>query len=156
MSFFAGVLVSQGSWDSARTHHWQGNVHRRRKVFFCLQKARGSCPTYTNHKQTADHFPKVSTSKKCYFHKRQPTTVSFPNVNKQLTLCRMDMGQEPFKRPNDWRLRIRPTTPRDNGTYLCQISTHPPTLLVTHLQVIGKWRDARRDGRRTWQKQQLD
>ena len=40
---------------------------------------------------------------------------------------------------NDWRLRIKPTNPRDNGTYLCQISTHPPTLLVTHLQVIGKW-----------------
>ncbi len=43
-----------------------------------------------------------------------------------------------FKSPNDWRLRIKPTNPGDNGTYLCQISTHPPTLLVTHLQVIGK------------------
>ena len=43
-----------------------------------------------------------------------------------------------FKSPHDWRLRIRPTNPRDNGTYLCQISTHPPTLLVTNLQVIGK------------------
>lgn len=43
-----------------------------------------------------------------------------------------------FKSPKDWRLRIKPTNPRDNGTYLCQISTHPPTLLVTHLQVIGE------------------
>ena len=44
-----------------------------------------------------------------------------------------------LKRPNDWRLRIRPTNSQDNGTYLCQISTHPPTLLVTNLQVIGKY-----------------
>ena len=43
-----------------------------------------------------------------------------------------------FKHPYDWRLRIRPTNSRDNGTYLCQISTHPPTILVSHMQVIGK------------------
>ena len=40
--------------------------------------------------------------------------------------------------PDDWRLRIHPTQAGDGGTYLCQISTHPPTLLVTHLQVIGE------------------
>ena len=39
---------------------------------------------------------------------------------------------------NDWRLKIQPAQAGDSGAYLCQISTHPPTLLVTHLQVIGK------------------
>lgn len=47
-----------------------------------------------------------------------------------------DRFSSAFKSPHDWRLRIRPTNSRDNGTYLCQISTHPPTLLVTNLQVI--------------------
>ena len=31
----------------------------------------------------------------------------------------------------------RPTMAIDDGTYLCQISTHPPTILVTNLKIIG-------------------
>jgi hypothetical protein len=42
-----------------------------------------------------------------------------------------------LEKPNNWRLRIRPTMAIDDGTYLCQISTHPPTILVTNLRVIG-------------------
>ena len=44
-----------------------------------------------------------------------------------------------FKEPYNWRLKIKPTQTIDDGTYLCQISTHPPTILVTNLQVIGKF-----------------
>ena len=43
-----------------------------------------------------------------------------------------------LERPNNWRLRVRPTMRRDNGSYLCQVSTHPPIILVTHLKIIGK------------------
>ena len=43
-----------------------------------------------------------------------------------------------FERPDNWRLRVRPTLRRDNGSYLCQVSTHPPIILVTHLKIIGK------------------
>ena len=46
--------------------------------------------------------------------------------------------KKPGPEGGDWRLRIHPTQAGDGGTYLCQISTHPPTLLVTHLQVIGE------------------
>ena len=42
------------------------------------------------------------------------------------------------KANNNWRLRIRPTMAIDDGTYLCQISTHPPTILVTNLKIIGE------------------
>jgi hypothetical protein len=42
------------------------------------------------------------------------------------------------KSANNWRLRIKPTMAIDDGTYLCQISTHPPTILVTNLKIIGK------------------
>ena len=45
-----------------------------------------------------------------------------------------------FERPDNWRLRVRPALRRDNGSYLCQVSTHPPIILVTHLKIIGKGR----------------
>ena len=40
------------------------------------------------------------------------------------------------RQADNWRLRVRPTLKRDNGTYVCQVSTHPPVLLLTHLRVI--------------------
>ena len=46
------------------------------------------------------------------------------------------------KLTNNWRLRIKPTMAVDDGTYLCQISTHPPTILLTNLKIIGKFNGA--------------
>jgi hypothetical protein len=43
-----------------------------------------------------------------------------------------------FERPDNWRLRIRPTMRRDNGSYMCQVSRHPPIILLTHLNIIGE------------------
>ena len=42
-----------------------------------------------------------------------------------------------FKYPNNWRLSIRNSSRNDSGTYLCQISTHPPKVLQIHLTVEG-------------------
>ncbi|XP_059093608.1 uncharacterized protein LOC131888706 [Tigriopus californicus] len=41
-----------------------------------------------------------------------------------------------FEKPLNWRLKIRPTLPRDNGTYVCQVSRHPPIILFTHVKII--------------------
>ncbi|XP_071537980.1 lachesin-like [Panulirus ornatus] len=41
-----------------------------------------------------------------------------------------------YVQPHDWRLRIRYVQRRDEGTYQCQVSTHPPLTLTLHLQVV--------------------
>eukprot|EP00095_Tigriopus_kingsejongensis_P011063 maker-scaffold23_size669530-snap-gene-2.11 protein:Tk11063 transcript:maker-scaffold23_size669530-snap-gene-2.11-mRNA-1 annotation:"PREDICTED: obscurin-like" len=41
-----------------------------------------------------------------------------------------------LEKPQNWRLKIRPTLPRDNGTYVCQVSRHPPIILFTHVRII--------------------
>ncbi|KAK7079751.1 hypothetical protein SK128_003109 [Halocaridina rubra] len=38
----------------------------------------------------------------------------------------------------DWQLHIRYVQPRDAGAYECQVSSHPPTSLFVHLQVVGQ------------------
>ena len=43
------------------------------------------------------------------------------------------------RRPDNWRLKVRPTLARDNGTYVCQVSRHPPIILLTHLKIIGEF-----------------
>ncbi|KAJ1528342.1 hypothetical protein ONE63_006762 [Megalurothrips usitatus] len=44
-----------------------------------------------------------------------------------------------FLYPNNWRLIVRNVTKLDEGTYECQISTHPPKLIRTHLLVNGEY-----------------
>ena len=39
---------------------------------------------------------------------------------------------------SNWRLKIKPARKEDNGTYLCQVSTHPPMSIITYLRIIGK------------------
>ncbi|XP_063603247.1 cell adhesion molecule DSCAML1-like isoform X2 [Penaeus indicus] len=36
----------------------------------------------------------------------------------------------------DWQLHIRFVQPRDAGAYECQVSSHPPTSLFVHLEVV--------------------
>lgn len=45
---------------------------------------------------------------------------------------------DPQDQVDNWRLKIKPSVRGDNGTYYCQVSTHPPIVLVTHLEIIGK------------------
>lgn len=41
-----------------------------------------------------------------------------------------------YQHPHDWRLRIRFVQHRDEGTYQCQVSTHPPLTRTTHMHVV--------------------
>lgn len=43
-----------------------------------------------------------------------------------------------FQYPSNWRLKIESATKDDEGTYECQISTHPPRVIQKNLHVNGK------------------
>ena len=43
-----------------------------------------------------------------------------------------------FLPPSNWRLSISFLTKHDSGIYLCQLSSHPPRVLITSLRVDGK------------------
>lgn len=44
-----------------------------------------------------------------------------------------------FKEPNDWQLLIQYSNERDEGTYECQVSSHPPLVYIVYLSIIGKF-----------------
>uniref|UniRef100_A0A182YE09 IGv domain-containing protein n=1 Tax=Anopheles stephensi TaxID=30069 RepID=A0A182YE09_ANOST len=43
-----------------------------------------------------------------------------------------------FQYPNNWRLKISRANKNDEGVYECQISTHPPKVIIYYLYVNGK------------------
>ncbi|XP_047738118.1 uncharacterized protein LOC108677199 [Hyalella azteca] len=42
-----------------------------------------------------------------------------------------------FENPDNWKLQIKYTQRRDEGTYECQVSTHPPRVLVANLRIVA-------------------
>lgn len=44
-----------------------------------------------------------------------------------------------FEEPNDWKLLIQFANERDEGPYECQVSSHPPLVLLVYLTIIGEY-----------------
>lgn len=42
------------------------------------------------------------------------------------------------EKPDNWQLFIRDAGAHDEGSYECQVSSHPPIVIVVHLFVVGK------------------
>ncbi|XP_045102294.1 titin homolog isoform X2 [Portunus trituberculatus] len=42
-----------------------------------------------------------------------------------------------FEHPNNWKLQIKYTQRRDQGSYECQVSTHPPKVLSVNLNIVA-------------------
>lgn len=43
-----------------------------------------------------------------------------------------------YQYPNNWRLKITKTQVADEGTYECQLSTHPPRVIQYNLHINGE------------------
>lgn len=44
-----------------------------------------------------------------------------------------------FQYPHNWRLKISNARKSDEGTYECQISTHPPRVMQVNLHINGEF-----------------
>lgn len=44
-----------------------------------------------------------------------------------------------YQPPNDWALLIQYANERDEGHYECQVSSHPPLVLLVYLTVVGRY-----------------
>lgn len=44
-----------------------------------------------------------------------------------------------YQYPHNWRLKITKPQVTDEGTYACQISTHPPRIIQYNLHINGEW-----------------
>jgi hypothetical protein len=42
------------------------------------------------------------------------------------------------EKPNNWKLQIQFTKRNDEGLYECQVSTNPPLIQYTYINVVGK------------------
>lgn len=42
-----------------------------------------------------------------------------------------------YQAPNDWRLLIQYANERDEGTYSCEVNSHPPLVYIAYLSVAG-------------------
>lgn len=43
-----------------------------------------------------------------------------------------------YAEPDNWQLFIKNAIAEDEGSYECQVSSHPPLVLIVHLTVVGK------------------
>ncbi|XP_063233566.1 uncharacterized protein LOC134537230 [Bacillus rossius redtenbacheri] len=66
----------------------------------------------------------------------------WPDRVRLLTVGLMTYSSDPrlqvgYQYPNNWRLLISPVRREDEGSYLCQVSTHPPRARTTYLTVLA-------------------
>ena len=43
-----------------------------------------------------------------------------------------------YEEPNDWQLLIQYVNERDEGTYSCEVNSHPPLVSIAYLSVVGR------------------
>uniref|UniRef100_A0A182SDL6 Ig-like domain-containing protein n=1 Tax=Anopheles maculatus TaxID=74869 RepID=A0A182SDL6_9DIPT len=87
--------------------------------------------TYTSYKPKP---PKKSAMVSWVRRKSGDTALQLLTVGKQ-TYSGDSRYQIEFQYPNNWRLKITRANKNDEGVYECQISTHPPKVIIYYLYV---------------------
>lgn len=44
-----------------------------------------------------------------------------------------------YQAPNDWQLLIQYANERDEGTYSCEVNSHPPLVYIAYLTIVGTY-----------------